>query len=123
MSNSINNSCSTKREDITLVLRNFNFPLPHAIKSPSIASNPSIITGTLSETNSTLKTFMSNDMGRGDTNSSTMRSSMSSSSSFVRTDTGLEPDQRIPAYVDFSEYYRAVEEGRKNGTLPEGIDF
>lgn len=50
---------------------------------------------------------------------------MSSSSSFVRTgnEIGLGPDNRVPAYVDFSEYYRIVEEGKKDGTLPKGIDF
>nr|CAI5842970.1 unnamed protein product [Callosobruchus analis] len=35
MSNSLNHPCTPKREDITLVLRNFNYPMPNAITSPS----------------------------------------------------------------------------------------
>lgn len=126
MSNSVNNTCSTKREDITLVLRNFNFPLPNAIKSPSVASSLSVIPTSLSETNNALKTLTTNDVvARGDTNTSTIRTDTSSSSRYVRTesDGGVGEDQRIQAYVDFSEYYLTVEIARKNGTLPGGIDF
>jgi len=34
-----------------------------------------------------------------------------------------ERNARIKPYVDFSEYYENVEKRRKEGTLPEGIDF
>jgi len=35
----------------------------------------------------------------------------------------MERNARIKPYVDFSEYYENVEKRRKEGTLPEGIDF
>lgn len=124
MSNSINNSCSTKREDITLVLRNFNFPLPNAIKSPSVTFNP-FITANQSSTNSTLTNVPTNDTYR-DTNSTTIRTNdTSSTSSYSRTqsDYGVGPDNKIGAYVDFSEYYRKVGIMKQNGTLPDGVNF
>ncbi|XP_011505177.1 PREDICTED: TGF-beta-activated kinase 1 and MAP3K7-binding protein 1-like isoform X2 [Ceratosolen solmsi marchali] len=45
MSNSQNTLTNGKRDDITLLVRNFNFPMPNALKSPTIASmhfNPQI---------------------------------------------------------------------------------
>lgn len=118
MSNSTNNSCSTKREDITLVLRNFNYPLPNAITSPSLTFNP--IVGTV---NSTLINSVG-DMEHS-TNVDTVRTDTSSSSSCVRTesDSGVGPDQRIEPYVNFMDYYESVKAARKNGTLPNGLDF
>lgn len=127
MSNSINNSCSTKREDITLVLRNFNFPLPNAIKSPSISFNPFITTNSVPHTNhnSTLTSAITNDNFR-DTNTSTIRTNDSSSSScYSRTqsDCGVGPDNKVEPYVDFNEYYRKVAIMKQNGTLPPDLNF
>lgn len=128
MSNSINNSCSTKREDITLVLRNFNFPLPNAIKSPSVTFSPLFaINNNVPSANNTLTSVAVGGDTYRDTNTSTIRTNdtTSSSSCYSRTqsDCGLGPDDKVEAYVDFSEYYRKVEIMRQNGTLPDGVNF
>lgn len=47
-----------------------------------------------------------------DTSSSDMRSEI---------DTGVGPDQRIESYVDFSIFYKHVENAKANGTLPNGL--
>ncbi|XP_018336381.1 TGF-beta-activated kinase 1 and MAP3K7-binding protein 1-like [Agrilus planipennis] len=121
MSNS--NSVKTKREDITLVMRNFNFPMPNAINSPT---NPSVSFNSVSPQNLTLTNTAVNSYNVSTRNTTAENTNDTSSSSDGRrtdTDDGLGPDQRIDAYVDFSIYYNNVEKARKNGTLPEGIDF
>lgn len=122
MSNSLNAS-STKREDITLVVRNFNFIMPNAITSPtnpSVAFNPvvSAIPNSLvgAGTLSTVHTDNSanNAVSTNDTSSSSQECTLS--------DLGLGPDQKIAAYVDFSVYYQNLEIAKLNGTLPDGVD-
>jgi TAK1-binding protein 1 len=112
MSNSNSDkSCSAKREDITLVLRNFNYPMPHAIKSPSTASsNSSLTQNTLIESVNSAN--------------STIRSSDATSTSTNRTIKIKEigPDQKVKAYVDFSVFYRNAEIARKTGALPDWWD-
>ncbi|KAJ8942761.1 hypothetical protein NQ314_009972 [Rhamnusium bicolor] len=121
MSNSISHSCTPKREDITLVLRNFNYPLPNAITSPttpSVTFNP-------------LPTFLNNSTNQSstlintNTVDSTVRTIDTTNSSAVKTQTddGLGPDQKIEAYVDFSDFYRNFNAAKLKGTLPEGLDF
>uniref|UniRef100_A0A1B0GHI4 Putative tgf-beta-activated kinase 1 and map3k7-binding protein 1-like isoform x1 n=1 Tax=Lutzomyia longipalpis TaxID=7200 RepID=A0A1B0GHI4_LUTLO len=106
----------TRRDDITLLIRNFNFVMPKrgTVRFNSVvrehSANNSIIftdTNTLSSTNTSQ--YMN-------TNSST--SSYSSQGSRYRRE-----QEKIPPYVDFSEYYRSVEEAKKTGQLPPGIDF
>jgi len=51
MSNTQNTMTTGKRDDITLLVRNFNFPLPHALKSPtsqSVRFNPVVQTAPIS---------------------------------------------------------------------------
>ncbi|KAB0795309.1 hypothetical protein PPYR_08057 [Photinus pyralis] len=121
MSNSFKTG-STKREDITLIVRNFNFPMPNAITSPTnptVTFNP--ILNTIPNNSSSTLTSV-NDNYRS---SSIVSTNDTSSSSDVRSDSdiGVGPDQRIEGYVDFSSYYKNVEIARQNGTLPKGIDF
>lgn len=121
MSNSFKTG-STKREDITLIVRNFNFPMPHAITSPtnpSVTFNP--ILNTIPNNSSSTLTSVNDNYK----SSSIVSTNDTSSSSDVRSDSdiGVGPDQRIEGYVDFSSYYKNVEIARQNGTLPKGIDF
>ncbi|CAG9862657.1 unnamed protein product [Phyllotreta striolata] len=121
MSNSLNNSCSPKREDITLVLRNFNFPLPNAITTPttpSVTFNPIVAENTISSRSSTMKS---------DVVSSTSTTVKTSDSSSTRDsdegDDPVDPDQKIEAYVDFSDFYSNFNKAKKDGTLPKGLDL
>lgn len=122
MSNSVNDNCTSKREDITLIVRNFNFSLPNAIKSPtnpSVTFNSTVFTRNFSNVvNSTdsNKTLNSNVIATTDTDTS---------SSDIRSeiDTGVGPDQKIESYVDFSIFYEHVEDARKKGLLPDNINF
>lgn len=124
MSNPLNAS-STKREDITLVVRNFNFPMPNAITSPTnplvtfnpivnAISNCSLQSGTLTNVE-TESTWSNNAVNTNETSSSSQDVDMS--------DMGLGPDQKITGYVDFEVYYKNLEIARINGTLPNDIDF
>nr|CAH7721580.1 unnamed protein product [Callosobruchus chinensis] len=120
MSNSLNHPCSPKREDITLVLRNFNYPMPNAITSPSkpsVSFNPVIEKNSISE-DSTV------DGKDTDTINSYMPTNTTTTTCSERTETddGVGPDQKIEAYVDFSEFYRNYEEMKRKGTLPEGLE-
>ncbi|KAK5644909.1 hypothetical protein RI129_006209 [Pyrocoelia pectoralis] len=122
MSNSFKTG-SIKREDITLIVRNFNFPMPNAITSPT---NPTVTFNPILNTipNNSCSTLTSvNDNYRS--NNSIVSTNDTSSSSDVRSDSdiGVGPDQRIEGYVDFSIYYKNLEIARQNGTLPKGIDF
>lgn len=106
MSNSNSDkSCCAKREDMTLVLRNFNYPMPRAIKTPSTNSshhtqNTLIDTG--SSINSTIRS--------SDTSTST-------NSTIKIKEIGL--DNKVKPYVDFSMFYRNAELAKAKGTLPD----
>lgn len=127
MSSSQNASTSGKREDITLLVRNFNFPIPHSQKSPtaqSVRFNPVVETAGSSSTMidgefSTLGTSITGD------NFDTSTNETSTTSELYPPDSTRPVDRnaRIKPYVNFSEYYENVEKRRCEGTLPEGIDF
>ncbi|KAK4875764.1 hypothetical protein RN001_012186 [Aquatica leii] len=122
MSNSFKTG-STKREDITLIVRNFNFPMPNAITSPT---NPSVtfnsIPSTIPNHSCSTLTTSSNDNYK---NSSIVNTNDTSTSSDVRSesDLGVGPDERIEAYVDFSIYYKNVEIARQSGALPKDFIY
>lgn len=122
MSNSLNNTCSAKREDITLIVRNFNFPLPNAIRSPTnptVTFNPVVSMKNLTNivsTSDSNKIMNSNVITTSDTDTS-------SSDLRSEIDTGVGPDQKIESYVDFSLFYQHVEIAKKNGTLPDDVQF
>lgn len=119
---SINSSCAPKREDITLVLRNFNYPLPNAITSPTTPSVPfnpvatTINTSTLSSQTNTAAPNTINSTNR------TADTTSSSSCDAKETDDGLGPDQKIEGYVDFSDFYKNYYKAKENGTLPSGLE-
>lgn len=116
MSNSFNPSCTPKREDITLVLRNFNFPMPNAMKSPTkptVQFNTQVITNTNSSTQKTLTNL--------NTNSTVRTNTTSSSDAKPDSEDEMGPDQRIPGYVDFTNFYKSLEKARKDGTVPSWL--
>lgn len=124
MSNTQNTMTTGKRDDITLLVRNFNFPLPHALKSPtsqSVRFNPVVQTAPISipdnEDLSSTSTGVTDDVDTSTTETSTTSDLYPSGARMA------ERNARIKPYVDFSEYYENVEKRRKEGTLPEGIDF
>ncbi|KAJ3642345.1 hypothetical protein Zmor_025140 [Zophobas morio] len=114
MSNSNSDkSCSAKREDITLVLRNFNYPLPHAIKTPTTPSSNSSLTLNSHQSQNTL-------IDTSNTNS-TIRSDNSTATSTNRTIKIKEigSDNKVKPYVDFSVFYNNAEIARREGRLPD----
>lgn len=122
MSNLQNTVTTGKRDDITLLVRNFNFPLPHALKSPtnqSVRFNPivesvPIITMPENDYSSTGITEENSDLSTTET---------SSTSDIYPDAKSTNKNTRIKSYVNFSEYYENVEKRRREGTLPEGINF
>lgn len=123
MSNSVNPTCAPNREDITLVLRNFNYPLPNAITSPTTPSTPSnsvVVTSPPSTLRSGTKPTIANTLNS--TSQTTDTTSSSSCYAKDETDDGLGPDQKIEGYVDFSDFYKNYYKAKENGTLPEGLE-
>lgn len=122
MSNLQSTVTTGKRDDITLLVRNFNFPLPHALKSPtnqSVRFNPivesvPIITMPENDYSSTGITEENSDLSTTET---------SSTSDIYPNAKSTNRNTRIKSYVNFSEYYENVEKRRREGTLPEGINF
>ncbi|TGZ46146.1 Uncharacterized protein DBV15_05432 [Temnothorax longispinosus] len=125
MSNTQNTMTTGKRDDITLLVRNFNFPLPHALKSPtsqSVRFNPVVQTAPISIPDN--EDLSSTGTGVTEDNVDTSTTETSTTSDLYPAGARMaERNARIKPYVDFSEYYENVEKRRKEGTLPEGIDF
>lgn len=124
MSNSQNTITTGKREDITLLVRNFNFPLPHALKSPtsqSVRFNPIVQTAPLRLPD---EDFSSTGTGITEENFDISTSETSTTSDMYPPGTKpADRNARIKPYVNFAEYYENVEKRRQEGTLPEGINF
>ncbi|XP_015585361.1 TGF-beta-activated kinase 1 and MAP3K7-binding protein 1 [Cephus cinctus] len=125
MSNSQNTLTTGKRDDITLLVRNFNFPLPHALKSPTIPSvrfNPVVQTAPI--TTLPDEDYSSTGTGASEDNVDTSTTETSTTSDIYPPDAKpLDRNAKIKPYVDFTEYFQNVERRRLEGTLPEGIDF
>ncbi|XP_066582091.1 TGF-beta-activated kinase 1 and MAP3K7-binding protein 1-like [Prorops nasuta] len=127
MSNSQNTQTSGKRDDITLLVRNFNFPLPHALKSPTghtVRFNP-IIQASSPRANVYTDAFSSSSPAQSEDNFDYASTSETSTTSDIYP-SGAKPIDRnakVKPYVDFSEYYKNVEKRRKEGTLPDNINF
>lgn len=109
MSSSSSNR-STKREDITLLVRNFNYILLNANKSPTtpaVSFNPIVVSNTLTN------------------NNTTYNSNVTSTVSTVRNDTDTEvgEDNKMDAYVDFSMFYENYAIAKEDGSLPTCLEF
>lgn len=123
MSNSKSTVTTGKRDDITLLVRNFNFPLPHALKSPtnqSVRFNPVVESAPLTTASET--DYSSTGIAEENSDMSTTESS-STSDMYPPGARPTNRNARIKPYVNFSEYYENVERRRRDGTLPEGINF
>ena len=126
MSNSSSTVTNGKREDITLLVRNFNFPLTNALKSPT---SPSVRFDPVVQTALVLNPAEQQD--GYSTRSDITDESYDAFTATTSTTSDIYPpvanpvsrNTRIKPYVDFSEYYCNVEKRRQEGTLPEGIDF
>ncbi|KAI4460907.1 protein phosphatase 2c [Holotrichia oblita] len=110
MSSSASNP-STKREDITLLVRNFNYILLNANKSPTnpaISFNPVVVPNVLTNNNTT-----------------TYNSNITSTVSTVHNDNESEigEDNKMDAYVDFSTFYQNYAIAKTDGTLPNCLEF
>ncbi|XP_060527969.1 TGF-beta-activated kinase 1 and MAP3K7-binding protein 1-like [Cylas formicarius] len=107
-----------KREDITLVLRNFNFPLPNAAKSP--AASFATPTGLSSNSGTATLTKRDTPIGTGTGGDGT---DTTTSSERVEVDQSVGPDQKIKAYVDFAQFYENLEIAKRMGPLPGFTNF
>lgn len=122
MSNPEGRQTSGKREDITLLVRNFNFPMPHALKSPTIGQvrfNPIVQTtvASVQETYTSISTVASSDNFDPSSNDTS-----STSEIYPPGAKPLDRNAKVKPYVDFSEYFEKVER-RRQGGLSDGIDF
>uniref|UniRef100_A0A2L2YHH8 TGF-beta-activated kinase 1 and MAP3K7-binding protein 1 n=1 Tax=Parasteatoda tepidariorum TaxID=114398 RepID=A0A2L2YHH8_PARTP len=118
-----------KRDDITLMIRNFNCPLPNA-HSTSIGSASKVVEGDTSEHNNTLSGINSIDSSFLDgktpffMNDATSLTSTSESAGpqvlfQSATDMSLDEEGRIKSYVDFSDFYSAVAKAYEGGLVPK----
>lgn len=119
-----------KRDDITLLVRNFNFPLPNALSSPTnavVRFNPVVTTvpmptfGVCEETttneNSLTDATETTDDQQNDT------STTESSDVFPPTRNPPDRRRRIKPYVDFSDFYKNVEKACQEGALPPDLEL
>lgn len=116
---SSSSSTNGKRDDITLLVRNFNFPLPNALKSPTAPSvRFSPLVQCVAESN--CENSCSDDKEEAEGSSTAEETS---TETYDGPRTVENRNARIRPYVEFSEYYANVEKRRKDGTLPDGIQF
>ncbi|CAL1263439.1 unnamed protein product [Larinioides sclopetarius] len=127
-----------KRDDITLLVRNFNCHLGNSVSTTS-ESNPVVQANEVSKQNmseyNTLSDIQSMDTSFVKTEYSDEVNPMTENDATSFTSTGdspgrqvlfqvsgnmsLDDEGRIKPYVDFSEFFDAVEEAYKNGQVPE----
>lgn len=90
--------------------------MPNAMKSPTkptVQFNTQVITNTNSSTQKTLTNL--------NTNSTVRTNTTSSSDAKPDSEDEMGPDQRIPGYVDFTNFYKSLEKARKDGTVPSWL--
>lgn len=120
MTNSL--SYDRTREDITLVVRNFNFPMPNAIRTPTVSFNPLVATSLISTTPQSTLTNSTSLFNSEQSNTNTNNYDNTNSSSSSEPALPFpDPDEKIKAYVNFKDFYKNVEIAKKNGTLPHGL--
>lgn len=96
-----------ERQQISLLIRNFNYPMPNALNKRERHGHESI--STVTATNLSYSTGTESNF-----NSNTNTSSFS----------GRFPDDcKIKPYVDFTDYYKNVEMARQKNELPKNILF
>uniref|UniRef100_A0A182T032 PPM-type phosphatase domain-containing protein n=1 Tax=Anopheles maculatus TaxID=74869 RepID=A0A182T032_9DIPT len=101
-------------DDVTLLIRNFNYSLPKAFRK----------NGNHSLNHTTSFNSTSSDATPTDGNNSTIHTNISVTSSNISQPGNLyDSNLRIRPHVDFSDFYKRVEEARNRGTLPPNIEF
>lgn len=126
MSNSPSIVTSGKREDITLLVRNFNFPLSNALKSPtspSVRFDPVIQTALVLNSPDQQDGFSTGTQMMNENFDAFTATTSTTSDIYPPVSAPVTKNAKIKPYVDFSEYYRNVEKRRGEGTLPADIDF
>lgn len=103
----LRNNLTPKQTHMTLLIRNFNFPLPNARVETNVRFNPIVQQKTL----------------KNDAESSRVESAAESMESSPDPSRAYDKNRRIKPYVDFTCYYENVDKGRKNGTLPSFIKW
>jgi TAK1-binding protein 1 len=118
-----------RRDDITFLVRNFNFPLPNALNSPTnavVRFNPIVTTvstpsWSAGDDNSTIENSLTVPTASNTTDDTS--TTESSSDIFPGRPNPLDKNRRIEAYVDFSDFFQNVEKARAEGLLPLDIEF
>lgn len=106
------------REDITLLVRNFNYPMPNAIHTQRNRNNNLRVRSPATQSTS----FFSISNRSSIINTSHTYYTNSSTSSTEPSDT-IDRNRKVRPYVDFTDYYENVEAARLNGTLAASIEF
>lgn len=117
-----NNQCPFRsHNDVTLLVRNFNYPLPNAIHKRNSQVRFNSVT---SEHSNSPVQYSESENSTICSNTSFIATNDSSSSEFNRDESTLvDKNAKIKPYVDFTDYFRRVEEARKNNLLPKNIEF
>lgn len=110
------------RDDITLLVRNFNYPMPNAIHTQRNRSNhlQGVMMHRSPATQSTTFFSSSNRSSIIDTTNTYYTNSSTSSTEPSAT---IDRNRKVRPYVDFTDYHRNVEAARLNGTLSASIEF
>lgn len=95
------------RDDMTLLIRNFSFEMPHSIEAQSIESSKQ----------STLSSAFSGSQNAANT------ISYSSTNTSVNYTSSYTTERKTKPYVSFKEYFENVEKARTAGKLPKDIEF
>ncbi|KAJ2941603.1 hypothetical protein O0L34_g14659 [Tuta absoluta] len=127
-----NNLTPKPNTHMSLLIRNFNFPLPNVKpeetvtesnpiqKNSSVRFNPIVQSKSHTLLNEIDSELSSTNEETNHSNVDTNRSNESSSDIFP-AGKPYDKDRRIKPYVDFSCYFDNVSKARKNGTLPSFI--
>lgn len=115
------------RDDITLLVRNFNFPMPNAMDSPTggqVRFNPIVsmapvgtYEGSTNENEENESEITTNDEGQSTEDTTTT----DSSDAFGDGNAMINRNERVDPYVDFTEFYQNFERAKANGTLPSSL--
>ncbi|KAL3268698.1 hypothetical protein HHI36_007801 [Cryptolaemus montrouzieri] len=108
-----NSSSIKKREDITLMVRNFNFPLHSETRYSTFDS--------IISSNNALQSSSGQQTLTNSTNRNCFSSTSSSEPQNYRRENGLGPNQKIKSYVDFNDFYVCLEKAKQEGRCPDWL--
>ncbi|XP_001649578.2 TGF-beta-activated kinase 1 and MAP3K7-binding protein 1 [Aedes aegypti] len=114
----------SNRDDITLLIRNFDYPLPNAFNNRKISNQSNTSTSFTSPSSTITNAAPANQSPGNETDCAGLGTMVSvCSTEQTENDNFKKPLEPVKSYVDFSDYYRRVAEARKLGKLPPNIDF